>query len=133
MKHYKSLLFVFIAGMLTSSLAAQTVSSKDSLMVGRIHQLSMRFAMSPSQEAVFLALARQQASFLDSIGKLHLSPDQRKERMTNRLVYYNRRLKDLLTRDQWERYNKMLQQRREAFIKQAAGKKIKVREVPMQN
>src|SRR5258708_7250280 len=125
MSHYKSFLFVLTAATLSGHLSAQTIPPKDSAMAGRIHQLSTRFALSSSQEAAFLSLARQRVSFLDSIGKLQLSPEQRKERMTSRLADYDRQLKDILTADQWERYNKMLQRRREAFIKQAAAKKIK--------
>ena len=133
MKHYKSILFASIVVFFSYDLSAQTIASKDSIMVSRIHQLSVQYSLSSSQETAFLSLERQQASSLDSIGKMHLSPEQRKEWLTNSFAAHDRRLKNIFTPEQWQRYNKMLQDRKQAFVRQAAARKIKVTEIPRSN
>jgi protoporphyrinogen oxidase len=127
------MLFVSIVFFFSCDLGAQSIASKDSIMVNRIHQLSIQYSLSPSQEAAFLSLERQQAISLDSVGKMHLSPEQRKEWLTNSFAAHDRRLKDIFTPEQWHRYNKMLQDRKEAFVRQAAARKIQVQEIPRSN
>lgn len=122
MTQYRIYLFlILLCG--SGSLSAQTMT-RDSLLTGKIHRLSKDYGLSPSQETDFLALARQHHQSMDSVNKLHLDPEQRKQWLTAHFAEHDRKLKSIMNADQWQRYTKMLRERQDAFLKRTGDKKM---------
>jgi hypothetical protein len=126
MKHYKTFCFILMTILFSLGLSAQVRPLNDSIMVARIHRISARLVLTPRQEEAILAVARQQVRSLDSVRKVPLTAEQRKAWFASYSAGNERQLKSIFSPDQWQAYDKMMHDKREAFIKHAGERKIKV-------
>jgi hypothetical protein len=125
MKRRMQILFVLGMVCMASQAKAQKRAIRDSLLTVHVHQLGKYLSLSATQEQAFLLLERQGNTSRDSLNQLRLSPEQRKEWLTAELQRHDNQVKLILTPVQWELYNKMVQRRRDEFIRHAKDKKIK--------
>jgi len=115
MKLYKITVLVILLTFFLPRLQAQSSLSGDSALV-----------LTPAQEASFLAVEKQQSSAIDSLNKLSLGLEQRKQALRNIEAVHDEQLKKFFTIYQWACYEKMLQARIVDFKKHAREKKIEV-------
>jgi hypothetical protein len=132
MLFYRKYLFTALMLSCIGVAYGQTSPSNDGLFAVRVHQLSNYLSLSSSQEHTLLSLEKQQQQSLDSLGHLTLGPDQRKSALAGTLYQHDRQIKALFSAVQWKKYEELLEQRRQAFLKRASDKKVTIQELPRQ-
>ena len=130
MKYYRHTLLLTLVIYSVFGAQSQITPAKHGSPDRYIHQLSAYLSLSSSQEQAFLFLERQQQQSLDSIDAAIIDPDRRKLALSACLKQHDKTLKAILTDEQWKKYDEMLEARRQAFLKNAANKKINVQEIP---
>ncbi len=133
MKQVINIIYLIVFTLCSKGVHAQSATFRDSSLTVLVQRLSEAYSLSPSQEAAFLSIERQHRIFLDSLGDLHQSPEQRKQCLADYLKVHDHQLKSILNDVQWKKYTAMQEAGHAALLKHVQAKKIIVQEVPRQN